>query len=56
MYGFCNSHGLTQKIRMKGAAEEGHTSQREGCREPGGTGTTATKDQCEELLHRSQKG
>ena len=56
VYGFCNSHGLRQKNRVKEAAEEEDTSQHEGYRDPGGAGTTAMKDRYGELLHWSQKG
>ena len=47
--------GTRQKSRVKEEAEEEDTSQREGCRDPGGADTTPAKDRYRELLHRSQK-
>ena len=36
-------------------AEGAGASQREGYRDPGGAGTTATKDRYRELLHQRQE-
>ena len=47
--------GLRQNNRVKEAAEEEDTSQREGYRDPGGADTTAAKDWYRELLHQNQK-
>ena len=44
VYGFCNSLWLEVQERSEDAAEEEDTSQREGYRDPGGTGTTAAKE------------
>ena len=55
VYGFCNSHGLRQKNRVKKAAGGEDTSPHEGYRDPEGAGTTAVKVWYGELLRQSQK-